>query len=318
MEEEVIRQWICEIQDIVNEEVPDEGDDPEMAWDDVKDAELDVKQVRIAREEEVGYMEKRNIWTIVPETDCWEMLGKPPVSVRWGDTLKSDGVRSRLVARDFKGADKDRDDLFAATPPLESKRLLISRASTRKNGKLTRKLLFIGAKKAHLNPESEEDVYIQLPDEATGGPGKCGKLNSWLYGFRPAAQAWENHYAKKFEECTRGEACADTFYHSDRDLSCAVHGDDFTFCGKEEDLLWVTGKMDEWFEIKVRATLGPDEKDDKEVVILGRTVKWKLWGIEWEADSKHRKLLMEKFGYDDKTKPLNHNGETADHQDELW
>ena len=27
---------------------------------------------------------------------------------------------------------------------------------------------------------------------------------------------------------------------------------------------------------------------------------------------------MEKFGYDEKTKPLNHNGESADHQDEDW
>ena len=43
------------------------------------------------------------------------------MSVRWVDTLKSDGVRSRLVARDFKGGDNDRDDLFVATPPLESK-----------------------------------------------------------------------------------------------------------------------------------------------------------------------------------------------------
>ena len=35
-------------------------------------------------------------------------------------------VRGRLVARDFKGNDKDRDDLFAETPPLEGKRLLLS------------------------------------------------------------------------------------------------------------------------------------------------------------------------------------------------
>ena len=39
-------------------------------------------------------------------------------------------VRSRLVARDFKGGDKDRDDLFAGSPPLEAKRLLLSRAAT--------------------------------------------------------------------------------------------------------------------------------------------------------------------------------------------
>ena len=128
--------------------------------------------------------------------------------------------------------------MFAATPPLESKRLLLSRAATRVNGKLVRKLLFIDAKKAHLNPECREDVYIQLPEEAKGGPGMCGKLNFWLYGFRPAAHAWENHYAEKFEECgfVRGDACAVIFYHPERDLSCAVHGDDFTFCGEEEHL----------------------------------------------------------------------------------
>ena len=95
--------------------------------------------------------------------------------------MESDGVRSRLVLRDFKGGDKDRDDLFAAPPPLESTRLLLSRAAMRVNGRLTRKLLFIDAKKAHLNPECKEDVYVELPDEAEGGQGMCGKLNFWLY-----------------------------------------------------------------------------------------------------------------------------------------
>ena len=103
------------------------------------------------------------------------MLGKQQVTVRWVDTMKSDGDRSRLVARNFKGGGKDRDDLFAATPPLEIKTLLISRAAPGVKGKLIRKLLFIDAKKAHLNPECKEDAYIQLPQEADGGPCKCGK-----------------------------------------------------------------------------------------------------------------------------------------------
>jgi hypothetical protein len=30
-----------------------------------------------------------------------------------------------MAARDFKGGDKDRDDLFAETPPLEAKRMLM-------------------------------------------------------------------------------------------------------------------------------------------------------------------------------------------------
>ena len=51
--------------------------------------------------------------------------------------------------------------------------------------------MFIDAKKAHLNPECESDVYIQLPEEAGCPEGYCGNLNFWLYGFRPAAAAWE-------------------------------------------------------------------------------------------------------------------------------
>ena len=67
--------------------------------------------------------------------------------------------------------DEDRNAFFVATLPLESNQLLISRAATMVKGKLVRKLLFIDAKKAHLNPKCKEDVCIQLPDEAGGGPG---------------------------------------------------------------------------------------------------------------------------------------------------
>ena len=59
------------------------------------------------------------------------------MSLKWVDTDKGTEeepmVRCRLVARDFKGKDeKDREDLFAATPPLELKRVLMSKAATRR------------------------------------------------------------------------------------------------------------------------------------------------------------------------------------------
>ena len=73
------------------------------------------------------------------------------------------------------------------------------------------------------------------------------KRNFWLYGFRPAANAWENHYAEKFEEMgfVKGDVCAVIVYNPSRDMPCAVHGDDFTFCGEEEDPDWTTEKMGE-------------------------------------------------------------------------
>eukprot|EP00973_Karenia_brevis_P030341 4183132-Karenia_brevis.AAC.1 len=74
--------------------------------------------------------------------------------------------------------------------------------------------------------------------------------------------------------------------------------------------------MKEWFEIKVRAVLGPDPTDDNEVTILGRTVRWMEEGIEYEADPKHRKIILEYFGFNDKTKPLMVNGDREDKVEE--
>ena len=62
------------------------------------------------------------------------------------------------------------------------------------------------------------------------------------------------------------------------------------------------------FEVKLRGLLGPEEHDDKEVTILGRIVRYKEWGIEYEADPKHRKLILEHFGMDETTRSLKTNG----------
>ena len=45
--------------------------------------------------------------------------------------------------------------------------------------------------------------------------------------------------------------------------------------------------------------MGPDKTDDKEVVILGRIVRWREWGIEFEAHPRHRKVLVDYFGFTD-------------------
>ena len=77
-------------------------------------------------------------------------------------------------------------------------------------------------------------------------------------------------YAGKFEGAgfERGIGSSLAFRHRERDLACVVHGDDFTFSDFEEDLVWIAGLMKTWFEIKVRAKMGPEDTDDKEVTIL--------------------------------------------------
>ena len=207
------------------------------------------------------------------------------------------------MAKDFRTkADKHREDLYAGTPPLEAIRMAFSKAVTRCSNKegmaKARKIMFIDAKKAHLNSPCHEDVYIELPGEAGVEEGLCGKLSHWLYGCKRAAQAWEEFYSNKLESegFNRGVACGVVFHHPGRDITCACHGDDFVLVGEDKELRWIAAKMKGWFTLKVRAVLGPEESDDKEVVILGRKVRWKPGGIRFEADPKHRKMLMEAFG----------------------
>lgn len=55
------------------------------------------------------------------------------MTTRWVDVNKGSvnepDVRCRLLARDFKPkGEKDREDLFAAMPPLESKKILFAKA----------------------------------------------------------------------------------------------------------------------------------------------------------------------------------------------
>ena len=57
----------------------------EWAWDDVKGCELDLKEVRKARLEEIEYMKRRGLWKVVPRSQA---DGKRITSVKWVGTDK--------------------------------------------------------------------------------------------------------------------------------------------------------------------------------------------------------------------------------------
>eukprot|EP00973_Karenia_brevis_P082908 11496136-Karenia_brevis.AAC.2 len=86
-----------------------------------------------------------------------------------------------------------------------------------------------------------------------------------MYGMRQAAAAWEKYFAEDLSSVglSTGISCGVVFYHRERNISLAVHGDDFTCCGLDKNLRWARSHMESWYEIKVSAILGPQERDDK-------------------------------------------------------
>lgn len=78
--------------------------------------------------------------------------------------------------------------------------------------------------------------------------------------------------------------------------------------------------MAQWYDIKVKAILGPERQDDREVRILNRLVKWEVDTIRYEADDKHLMALLDELGFDDTTKgmdnPLAKDHDRAEEEDE--
>ena len=300
----------------------EEFEEEEYAWDDVNNAALPLNLVKQARAEEMGHM-KNKIFRVVKREEAIK-AGRTLLSTKWVDTDKSHGVgepvvRSRWVARDFKDPrDKDREDLFSATPPLELMRFVLSRQATRRKDGIPRKTLYLDVKKAHVQPLCEKEVYVELPEEAGVGPDECGKLIHWLYGCREAAQAWEEHYSALLikEGFERLVAVPVAFVHKERDLLGVVHGDDFVWEGRDRDLDWVLRVLKGQYELKDRGRLGPGPNDTKRVEMLGRVIEYGKEGITWSGDPRHLKLLESHFGMNEQTKALGRNGYEEEDKDD--
>ena len=145
-------------------------------------------------------------------------------------------IRCRIVAKEFNTS--KREDLFAATPPLEAKKMLFSFAVTEgigyKHGKKEEgmKLDFIDIRRAYYHAEARRKLYIKLP-EGDQEEGMCGVLLKSLEGTRDAAQNWEYTYSNFMKSIgfERGKATPCIFTLSSKDLRVVVHGDDFTVLG---------------------------------------------------------------------------------------
>ena len=266
---------------------------------------LPREETAAATEEEVKFMEQWGVWWVVDRGFAWSISGKEPLRGKWVDHNKGDSensnVRSRWVAMEF--AKYQDESLFAATPPLEAIRLLLSEAATRpRGGKREKKILLIDVRKAHLHAEAVRDVFVDLPPEVAV-KGKCAHLRRCLYGTRDAASRWEALYTKKLEAMgfRRGQASACCFVHEEKEASCVVHGDDFTFLGTDATLDEIEASMRQAFLCKVEGRLGSGAGDLREARVLGRVIQWTKEGLRYEADPRHVELLVRDLGLEGAT-----------------
>ena len=166
---------------VLNEALHQEDDDPRgtsLHFDTKTGKELDERMVAAARKEEIEFMRQIKLYGKIDWEECIRMTGRLPVSTKWVEvdkgTLEKPDVRCRLVARDFRvKGEGHRDDLFAAMPPLEAKKLLFKMAAAtwkgRSEGKEPDKIMLIDVKKAHLNGGRASSCQRRITRRASAG-----------------------------------------------------------------------------------------------------------------------------------------------------
>ena len=115
-----------------------------------------------------------------------------------------------MVGKEFN--DYAVDGLFAATPPLEALRLLLSWAATSDAGRSTsvgvkgssKNMLIADVSRAFFEAPAKRDLCVELPEEALEGEetttNTVGKLLASLYGTRDASANWQEEVIKCMRE----------------------------------------------------------------------------------------------------------------------
>ena len=278
-------------------------DDNTIFYDDVTGEVLDRRLVLAARQEEIQFYRKKQVYDVADRAQARAETGRDPISIRWvyvnkGDAEKPD-IRARLVAREIRTEVSD-GSMYAATPPLEALKWLLSLASSSPHLVGTSdelKVSFVDARRAYFNAKCNDTIFVELPFEERR-PGACGKLKHWMYGTRGAASKWEEHYSQVLISAgfVKGKASPCTFYHPIRQLRCVVHGDDFTTLGRGADLTWFENMLQRAFEVEVRGRLGGGKTDVREIRILNRIARRTAAGFEWESDPRHAEIIIEQMG----------------------
>ena len=148
--------------------------------DEYTQESLPSEWVQQAIHDELDFLNQK-VWIGTPMSVAMADPGAKIIGTRWiinnkGDANEPD-VRARLVAQEV--AQHGDMSFFAATPPLESKRMLFSQYSTERSRRgQALKLSFIDVRKAYFHGVPSRKIYVKLPSEMGCGKDMVGKLEN--------------------------------------------------------------------------------------------------------------------------------------------
>lgn len=193
------------------------------AYDDVSGAHLDPKLVKKARQDGRAFCRNMNAYTRCPRSRVSEgggnLIDPRPISINQVDG-GCPNYRPRLVGGEYYTY-KD-DSLYAATPPLEALRMILSHTATVRGAAprtRCRELLIHDVGRAYFYAPAIRRLFIELPEEdQEAKKDEVGRFNVCLYGTRDAARGWQRTLSNHLRSmrCRRGAEHPAVFQHPQR------------------------------------------------------------------------------------------------------
>ena len=201
--------------------------------------------------------------------------------------------RSRLVAREFKTSDDC--EMFAATPPPEALRMLLSKLATAGR---RYKLLHADVYRACLYAKAEKPVYVKLPAEdcVEGDEECCGRLIMSMYGTGDAAQNWAAEYSSTLLSAgmTQGTTNPCLCHANGGVVGSLVHGNVFVVVAQEENIREIKEALQSATRSRARSMVGFGGL--REMRILNKVVRTSESGVQFEADPRHAAHVIRDLG----------------------
>lgn len=210
-------------------------------YDDISGEYFDKKRAIDARELEIDFFRRMKVYSKVPREEAKSIKAKV-ITTRWLDVNKGDkdnlDYRSRLVGREMKR--DQRPDLFAATQPLDSLKMIVSICASNQARENPYRIMTSDIKRAYFFAKARRFISIEIPieDREDSDEHMVGKRNLSLYGTRDAAHNWQAEFIDYLtsNQLAKGRSSPCNFYHQARQLHVTVHGDDFTTTGSIKKL----------------------------------------------------------------------------------
>lgn len=274
------------------------------AYDDVTGLALDGKKCLEARQKEIVYVRQKGVWTKI-RREVAKAKSLKIFKTRWIDINKGDdlnpALRSRFVGKEFNTGPMD--GLFAATPPIEALRSLVSEAATLEVDDDDKVMEVDDVSRAFFEADVKRDVCIESPEEDVEdderGQDLVGHLKKSLYGTRDAAMNWQEEIAKLLvaDGFIRGKYNPCLYHHAGRKIRTLVHGDDFVTVGGRKAVKAFNKLLRSRFDIK-SFVIGGDASlgDVQDRRVLNRVIRRTPEGFEMEADQRHAELMIESLG----------------------